>query len=64
MIVTETITINGKDFTHNYSNSGFWIKKQGTEELYEYAIDIPEHDYVYIETDRLIEVEDDNDNPS
>ena len=64
MIVTETITINDKEFIHNYSDSGYWIQKQGTEELYEDAIDVPENNYVYIETDTLIEVEDDNDNPS
>jgi hypothetical protein len=57
MIITETITINGKQFTKNYSNEGFYIQKVGTEEIYSEAIDPVDSGRTYIETDKLIEAE-------
>ena len=58
MIVTEIVNINGKDFIHNYSDSGFYIKKRGKKEFYEEAYDIPEVNHKYIETKNLIKKED------
>ena len=55
MIITETITINGKQFTKNYSDEGFYIQKVGTEEVYSEAIDPIDSGRTYIETDRLID---------
>ena len=52
MIVREKVTLNGKEFTHTYSDGGYYIKKLGTEEIYSEAYDILS--YVYIETDKLI----------
>lgn len=55
MIITETITINGKEFTKNYSDVGYMIQKVGTEEIYSEAIDPINIFREYIETDILIE---------
>ena len=38
MIITETIAINGKEFTKNYSDTGHPIQKDETEEGYAEAI--------------------------
>ena len=54
MIITETITINGKQFTKNYSDEGFYIQKVGTEEIYSEAIDPIDSGRTYLETDKLI----------
>lgn len=53
MIVREKVTLNGKEFTHTYSDGGYYIKKLGTEEIYSEAYDVLS--YAYIETDKLIE---------
>ena len=50
MIITETITINGKQFTKNYSDEGFYIQKVGTEEIYSEAVDPVDSGRTYIET--------------
>ena len=55
MIITETITINGKEFTRNYSDAGYMIQKVGTEEIYSEAIDPINSGRAYVETDILIE---------
>ena len=55
MIITETITINGKQFTKNYSDEGFYIQKVGTEEVYSEAIDPIDSGRTYLETDKLID---------
>ena len=57
MIKQETITINGRELTETYSDSGFKIRKIGTDEIYDKAIDIPNR-YEYEETTELIEQED------
>jgi|GEM_PF-2072875 len=54
-IVTETVEINGKTFTHTYSDAGFMIQKTGTDEVYSDAYDVL--DYTYEETAILIEPE-------
>ena len=56
MIKQETITINGRELTETYSDSGFKIRKIGTDEIYDKAIDIP-NKYEYEETTELIEQE-------
>jgi hypothetical protein len=57
MIKTETITINGKQFTKNYSDAGYYIQKVGTEEVYSEAIDPVDSGRTYVETDELMEAE-------
>ena len=56
MIVTETVTINGKEFIRNYSDAGYLIERDGVR--YGEAIDPVGYDRVYTETDELIEGED------
>lgn len=55
MIITESITINEKEYIHNYSDSGFYIERDGVQ--YSDAIDPVGYDRVYTETDILIETE-------
>lgn len=55
MIITETITINGKEYTRNYSDRGFCIERDGVK--YGEAIDPLGTDRVYTETEELIEGE-------
>lgn len=55
MIITETITINGKEFTKNYSDAGYMIQKVGTEEIYSEAVDPINSGRTYVETDKVIE---------
>lgn len=62
MIVTENVILNNREFIHNYSDEDFYIQKEGTQEIYEDAYDVPESGYTYIETDKKIEREDNNDN--
>lgn len=54
MIRTEMITINGKQKRRTYSDEGFRINKVGTDDFYDNAIDLPETDFVYVETTDLI----------
>lgn len=53
MIVTETITINGKQYLHTYSNSGLKIERDG--DVYDDAIDPLDSGRVYTETKNKIE---------
>ena len=46
---------DGKDLFKTYSDEGFMIRKVGTDELYEVAIDV--ESYEYEETDIEIEEE-------
>jgi hypothetical protein len=48
MIITKTVTIDGREFTHTYSNT-FKIRKVGTDEIYTDAMDVL--DFQYEETD-------------
>jgi hypothetical protein len=48
MIRTETVTIDGREFTYTYSDT-FKIRKVGTDEIYEDAMDVL--DFQYEETD-------------
>lgn len=51
MIVIETIKINDKEYKKTYSDSGYLIRKTGTDETYDEAIDLPNIFYEYEETD-------------
>ena len=55
MVITENVTINGKEFIKNYSDSGFMIEREGVQ--YSEAIDPVGFDRVYTETDIPIEGE-------
>jgi hypothetical protein len=48
MISTERVTIDGREFTHTYSDT-FKIRKVGTDEIYDAAIDVL--NFQYEETD-------------
>ena len=60
MLITERVKINNKEFIYNYSDEQFYIQKNGTDELYEDAYDLPEKGYTYTETDKKIEDEDES----
>jgi hypothetical protein len=53
MVVTETRTIDGRDFTYNFSDAGFYIERDGA--MYEEAYDPIDSGRVYTETDTPIE---------
>ena len=55
MIVTEQLTINDKPFTKNYSDSGYYIERDGVR--YSEAIDPSELGRTYTETNVPIEEE-------
>ena len=55
MIVTEQLTINDRQFTKTYSDSGFMIERDGVQ--YSEAIDPTELGRTYTETDIPIEGE-------
>ena len=53
MIVTENLTINGRDFVKTYSDKGMMVEREGVR--YSEAIDPAEFGRVYTETDEPIE---------
>ena len=54
MVIRENVTIGGREFVKNYSDSGYMIEREGVR--YSEAIDpIEFEDRVYTETDELIE---------
>ena len=55
MIVKENIEISGKDFVKQYSDSGFYIERDGVQ--YSEAIDPSEFGRTYTETDIPVEAE-------
>ena len=55
MIVTEQLTINDRQFTETYSDSGFMVERDGAQ--YSEAIDPAEFGRTYTETDIPIEGE-------
>ena len=57
MLKKEIITIEGIEFTRHYSDSGVFIRKIGTEELYEEALDGVPCPYSYEETVMEIPIE-------
>ena len=54
MIIQEIVTINDKQFRHTFSDSNFYIQKEGTEEEYAEAFDTLESEFTYVETDKQI----------
>ena len=57
MIVTEQLTINDRQFTKTYSDSGFMVERDGAQ--YSEAIDPAEFGRTYTETDIPIDGEGD-----
>jgi hypothetical protein len=55
MIITEELTINGRDFIKTYSDAGYMVERDGVR--YAEAIDPAEFGRTYIETDEPIEPE-------
>lgn len=53
---------DGIDLYRTYSDEDYRIRKVGTNEIYDEAIDIEDSEYEYEETDEKIEVLDDLDN--
>ena len=53
MIIAEQITINDRQFTKTYSDSGFMVERDGAQ--YSEAIDPAEFGRTYTETDIPIE---------
>ena len=53
MIVTENVTIRGREFIKNYSDAGYMIERDGVR--YSEAIDPVGYDRTYTETEELIE---------
>ena len=53
MIVTESMTINGKAFIRTFSDSGYMVERDGVR--YSEAIDPAELNRQYTETDEPIE---------
>ena len=58
MIKTELITIDGRQLRRTWSDAGFMIEWDGA--VYSEAVDPVEFDRVYMETDVLIEVMEDD----
>ena len=57
MIVTEYLTINGKEFVKTYSDNGFKVERNGV--CYDEAIDPVGYNRTYIETVTPLEYMDD-----
>ena len=53
MIITETITINGREFIKNYSDEGKYVVREGVK--YSEAIDPVGFDRVYTESEEYME---------
>ena len=50
MIITENLTISGKDFTKKYSDENVYIKNE-SDQQYAEAIDLVDYPHTYTETD-------------
>lgn len=57
MIVKEYFATreDGVKLNKTYSSEGFKIKKVGTEEIYNEAVDVEDAPYIYEETDEKVE---------
>lgn len=55
MVVQTIKVINGNPFIYHYSDSGFYIERDGVQ--YADAIDLPQFEYRYTETDVPLEKE-------
>ena len=56
MIITENLTIGGKDFTKKYSDKNVYIENESGQQYAE-AIDLVNHPHTYAETDIPIDIE-------
>ena len=56
MIKTERIISNGKEFVRTYSDEGYLIRKDGTDEIYFEAVDPAEMGRTYTETEEKEEL--------
>lgn len=54
MIITENLTIGGKDFTNKYSDKNVYIENESGQRYTE-AIDLVDYPHTYTETDIPIE---------
>ena len=54
MIIQETVTINDKQFKHTFSDANYYIQKEETEEIYAEAFDVLASTFTYVETDKQI----------
>lgn len=57
MIITENITIDGRQFVKTYSDEGMYIRQEQTDALYSEAIDVENAPFIYVETDIPIDSE-------
>ena len=57
MIISENLTIWGREFVKRYSDSGYYIRQDQTGIDYSEAIDVAESEFTYTETDIPIEDE-------
>ena len=55
MIITENVTIDGRQFVKNYSDAGMYIRQEQTGTVYSEAIDVENLAFTYTETDIPIE---------
>ena len=55
MIVTEIISIDGRELTRAYSDAGYYIERDGA--MYSEAVDPIGYNRTYTETYQLIETE-------
>ena len=60
MIVQEIVTIDDKQFKHTFSDANYYIQKEGTEEIYAEAFDVMASTATYVETDKQIPHEEDD----
>lgn len=64
MLIREYLTTrkDGVKLYQTYSDSEFYIRKVGTNEIYDLAIDVENAPFEYEETDKKIEQEDTDEN--
>lgn len=55
MIQTEELTINNHHLIRTYSDAGYKIRKNGTDEIYDEAIDPADSGRTYSETDEPVD---------
>lgn len=53
MLITETITLNGKEFVHNYSDNGHYIIREDGKKFVD-AIDVIDSGHTYTESEEII----------
>lgn len=53
MLITEMVTINGNEFRHNYSDEGYYIRRNDGKKFAD-ALDIIEAEWTYTESDEKI----------